>query len=102
MNVNEYGVVFAFSCGFDLSGFTTLSITFTKPDGTALTVANPDVTAPNTDIQTTAGLFPAKKYAHYVFANGDVDQAGEWSARVYYTDGSQHLISDVATFTIDP
>lgn len=100
MNVNEYGVVFAFSTGFNLSAFTSLSITFTKPDLTQLTVTNPDVSAPAVDLQTTAGLFPANTYASYKFANGDVNQAGAWSARVTYTDVNQKLISDVGTFTI--
>jgi len=102
MNVNEWGVLFRFSTGFDLSGFSALSITFTKPDGTTFTRTNPDVTAPNADVITTDGLFPANTYAQYTFQSGEVDQAGKWCAYVTYDDATpQHLISDVAHFTIN-
>lgn len=86
-----------------MSGFTSIAIDFVKPDGTTLTVTNTTgVTVPNTDLVTTLGTFLANKYAKYVFQNGDVDQAGQWAARVVYTDATpQHLISDVGTFTVD-
>lgn len=100
MNKNEWGIKFVFSTGFNLSGFSTLSIAFTKPDGTVLVKSNPDVTAPALNIDTTEGLFPSHTYAQYVFQNGDVDQSGTWSARVTYTDAGQQLISDAATFTV--
>jgi hypothetical protein len=103
MNVNEYGVVFAFYVAFDISGFTTLKITFTKPSGGILTVMNPDVTAPNTQLVTPAGTFPANEYAKYVFALGDVTESGLWSARVTYDVApSLQLISNVGTFNVYP
>lgn len=101
MNRLEYGVWFWMSVGFDISGFTALTIEFTKPDGTALVVTNPDVEVGAMDVNTVWGLFPANKYFAYRFQNGDVDQAGVWSVRSTYLDGSQYLISDVATFTIN-
>ncbi len=101
MNKNEYGVGFAFSTAFNMSSFTTIEIQFDKPDGTQLSVFSPSVTVPNTDLPTTLGTFLANKYAFYVFQNGDVDQAGLWTARVVYTDATpSHLISDVASFSI--
>jgi hypothetical protein len=100
MNVNEWGVFFRFSTGFDLTGFSALSLVFTKPDGTVVTKTNPDVTAPNVDVTTTEGLFPAGTYAQYTFQPGDVDQAGVWCVYATYDDGSQHLIADVQHFTI--
>lgn len=102
MNVNEYGIYFLFSTGFDMRDFTGLEIHFTKPDGSALVVTNPDVSVGTTNVTTTIGPFTAYKYAQYVFKDGDVDQTGTWSARVVYDDSTQHLISDVATFTINP
>lgn len=102
MNVGNYGVIFAQSTGYDLTGFSTLEITFTKPSGAVLTVSNPAVSAPEVDIETTVGLMPAGTYSHYVFVAGDVDEVGEWSVRTTFDDGSQHLTSDVATFTIYP
>ena len=103
MNVNEYGVVYAFSTGFDMSGFTSISLTITRPDLTTVTVTNSTgVTVPASPIPTTDGVFAANQYTRYVFANGDINQVGNYSARVTYNDGSQHLISDVGTFTINP
>lgn len=102
MNVNEWGVAFLFSTGFDMSSFTSISITFTKPDATTLVVTNPDVTVPNFDIVTTDGTFLANKYCKYIFQNGDVNLAGAWSAIVTYNDATpQHLISDRGLFTIE-
>lgn len=104
MNVGEYGIAFLFSTGFDMSGFTALSITFTKPDDTQLVVTDPDVSVPNVDAVTTLGTFAANTYAKYYFVNGNVDQAGEWSAFVTYDNSgaspAQHLISDTTKFTI--
>lgn len=101
MNQGEWGVAFAFSTAFNMSGYTAISIDFVKPDKTTLTVSNPSVTVPGTNLSTTLGTFLANQYAYYVFQPGDVDQAGEWAARVVYTDGTpQHLISDVGTFQV--
>lgn len=101
MNVNEWGIKFQFATGFDISGFTQLQLVFTKPDGTVVTKTSPDVTAPPVDSITTEGLFPANTYAEYRLQNGDVDQAGEWCVYAIYDDGSQHLIADVAHFTVN-
>lgn len=103
MNVNEYGVAFVFSTGFNMSAFTSISITFTKPDDTTLTVTDPDVTVPASPLTTTDGIFAANEYAQYYFQSGDVDQVGQWSARVTYNDATPlHLISDIGVFTINP
>lgn len=102
MNVNEYGVFLWLSVGFDLRGNTALTLEFTKPDGTPLVVTNPDVSYGTVAEQTVFGTFPANLYFSYRFAPGDVDQVGVWSVRGTYLDGSQYLISDVATFTINP
>lgn len=103
LNVNEYGFPLVFSTGYDMSAETSISIAFTKPDGTALTVSNPSVTVPVIDLETTDGLFLANQYVSYTFASGDVDQVGIWSARVIYNDAApRHLISDVATFEVFP
>jgi hypothetical protein len=96
MNKDEYGIVFRLGVGFDLSANTALSLTFTKPDATELTVANPSVTSPT----IVGGEFLADEYFAYTFASGDVDQSGTWSVRGTYDDGTQHLISDEATFLV--
>lgn len=100
MNAGEYGVIFRLGVGFDLSANTALSLTFTRPDNTTLTVSNPSVTAPN----SAGGSFSADQYFQYTFADGDVGSgdAGDWTVRGTYTDGSKQLISDAATFTVNP
>lgn len=111
MNVHEWGVTFAFSTGFDMSAKTVLAIRFWKPDNvwSEDTDSTPSLTKTASvgsgPITTTEGVFVDKKYATCVFEDGDVDQVGEWSARVVYTDATgsgQHLISDVATFEVFP
>lgn len=102
MNVNEWGIRFVFSTGFDLRDYTNLVLDFVKPSGVTLQPSSPDVTVPNVDLQTTIGFFPANTYAQYVFQPGDVDEVGEYSVRLIYDDGSQHLISDIGTFTVNP
>lgn len=102
MNVNNFGVIFVQSTGYDLTGFSTLEITFVKPSGAVLTVANPAVSAPEVDIETVVGLMPSGTYSQYIFVEGDVDEVGLWSVRTTFDDGSQRLTSDIATFTIFP
>lgn len=101
--MNEWGVQFAFSTAFNMSGFTTILLEFVKPSGDTLTVSDPDVTVPNTPLSTTFGVFQANQYASYRFQAGDVNEEGIWTCRVVYTDASpQHLISDVASFIVTP
>lgn len=108
MNVNEFGITFRFSTGYGMSAFETLSITFTKPDGSTLTVNNtstPNAVSLGTVNVTTPdlGVFAANQYANYTFKSGDIDQEGLWTCRLTYTDATpKRLISDQANFTINP
>lgn len=101
MNVGEYGVLFQLSVGFNISGFTTLTLVITRPDGTSFTRTNPTVSAPAVDVMTTMGLFLANTYGQYTFQVGDLSLAGTYCAELTYDDATQHLISDVTHFTID-
>lgn len=103
MRVNEYGVVFRFSVGYDISAETELTLDFTKPDDTTLQKLTADGVAVGTSqVTTTLGVFAANEYITYTFASGDVDQAGVWTAQLTYDDATpKHLISDTVQFTID-
>ena len=102
MNVGDYGVVFRLNVSFDISGFSTLTLTFTKPDKTTL-VVNSGITVGNIDVVTPDGTFLANQYALYTFTSGQVDQSGNWSARLTYVDSlPRQLISNPATFTVSP
>lgn len=101
MNLNEYGVVVLFNTGFDMSGYSQLSIRFTKPDKTQFTVTSPDVSLGMAPITTTLGVFAAHQYVAYTILPGQIDQAGCWKARVIYDDISpRHLISGCSNFTV--
>lgn len=102
MRVGEWGVVFLFSTGFNMQNETSLSLKFTKPDGTTMTETNATgVSVGTTNITTTLGIFPAYEYVQYTFKNGDVNQAGTWVAQLTYQDATpQNLISDPAQFVV--
>ena len=101
---DEKGQPFRIGTGFDMSGSTSLTIKFTKPDGTELTVTNPDVTAPATPLVNDPylGSIPASTYFEYTSTGLDFDQAGEnWKACGTYADASLTLFTGEVTFTID-
>jgi len=105
VNENTYGVPAVFNTSFDLSAFTTLSIVFTRPDGTILTKTSAaGVTAPNVNVATALGTFLANQYAQYYFVAGDLNQLGTWYAYVIYDNSgaspSQHILSNQSSFTV--
>jgi len=104
VNEGEFGIACVFYTAYDMSGYTTISIQFTKPDGTILAPTNPDVTVPAVPLVTALGTFPANEYAQYYFVDGDLDQLGTWYARVIYDKANalppQRLISNSSTFTV--
>lgn len=98
MNVNEYGVELQFCVSFDMSANTSLSLTFTKPDSTTLTVTPTLGVVP---VSTPLGIFAANTYVLYTFLNGQVNQAGDWTARLTYQDAQpSKLISTVGSFVV--
>lgn len=103
MNVGEYGLAFNLNVNYNISGFTTLSLVITRPDATSITRTNGDVTVPAVQLVTTdMGTFAANEYAKYLFQLGDLDQEGEYTVRLTYTDASKRLISDETSFTVNP
>ena len=95
----EYGRLMKFGVQFDLSGATSLSIVFTRPNGTILTVPATFGTVP---IQSQTETFLANQYCSYTFASGDLDQAGIYTARVSYTDATKHLLTPPYRFVVAP
>lgn len=111
MNVNNYGFPIVFGTGYDLEAATDLILTFTKPSGVTFTrdfnsTPNPTYVG-QVGIETTAGFFPAFTYAGYLLAPGDIDEPGQWSARLTYENSvaPELLTSDIvqtAEWTVDP
>jgi hypothetical protein len=94
MNAGEYGIQFQFGTGFDMSSNTSLSLAFTRPDNTTLTVTAALGT-------TLATPFLANQWVKYTLANGDIPIAGTYKVRALYNDGlPSHLISDIGTFVV--
>lgn len=103
MNVGEYGISFNLNVSYDISGFTALSLAFTRPDGTTFTGANGPVTVPAVQLVTAdQGTFAANQYVKYLFTATDLTKAGTYTVRLTYTDAAKRLISDIASFVVNP
>lgn len=101
MNATEFGTAIRVGVGYDISGFSTLSLVFTKPSGATLTVtdsSSPAVSAPS----SAASDFLANQYFEYTTADGDIDEAGTWEVCAIYVDGQKKLVSDKAKFYVAP
>ena len=109
IKVGEKGQPFYIAADFDLSGFTALSIKFTRPDGTSFTVTDltpSAVTAPATPLTNDPAFNPvrsvaASQYFKYVSTGLEFDVAGDnWTACALYTDATRTLEANEVTFTI--
>jgi hypothetical protein len=101
LNAGEFGVVFRFGVGFSLVSFTTLSLTFTRPDGSTVTATNPNVAVGSGDVSTSLGTFLNGQYATYTFASGDISLPGTYQVRLTYQDASpKKLVSTIGTFQV--
>ena len=106
LHVSEVGKSIVVNAGYDLSANTSLSLVFTKPDQTTLTVTS-GVTAPaSTLVVTIDGVsttLNANEYWLYATASGDLDQAGTWSVHGKYVDASpKDFCGESSTFTVLP
>lgn len=99
MNVGEYGLDFNLNVNYDISAATALQLVITRPDGTQITGV-PTVGAVQL-VTTDQGTFAANKYCIYKFQDGDLNQVGDYLARLTYTDSTKRLISDSTSFTVN-
>lgn len=85
-----------------MSASTSLTIHFTKPDGTLLVVTSPDVTAPAVPVvDPDLGPLAASEYMQYTTQAGDIDQAGVWRACGVYVDAApSNFPGETSTFTV--
>lgn len=99
MNKGEYGVAVRLGVGYDISGFSSLTLVFHKPSGAKLVVhAGDGVSAPN----SSASGFSADEYFEYTTQNGDIDEEGVWTLCGIYVDNEKRLVSDHTSFTVTP
>jgi len=101
MNVGEYGLAHNLNVNYNISAFTTLSMVYTRPDGTLITRTGADVTVPAVALVTTdMGTFAANQYAKHIFKVGDLTLAGTYTVRLTYTDATKRLVSDQTSFVV--
>jgi hypothetical protein len=109
IKVGERGQPFRIATGFDMSGFTALSIVFTAPSNgasfTATNLTTPAVTAPAVALTNDPGFTPpqsvaASTYFEYTTDGTEFDIAGTWTACAVYTDAARILNANKVTFTI--
>jgi hypothetical protein len=99
-NVGEYGIRFDLNANYDLSPATSLELVITRPDGSKVSGA-PDVGQVPL-VTADYGTFSAAQYCTYLFKDGDLNQAGDYLARLTYTDAAKRLISEPVSFTVNP
>jgi len=99
-NVGEYGIAYDVNVNYDLSAATSVQMDIARPDGSKL--AGPAVVGLVDLVTQDMGTFAAKKYCTYTFKDGDLNQPGDYVARVIYTDSTKRLISDPIAFTVNP
>lgn len=100
LNVSEYGLACNLNVNFDLSTATSLTMSFTRPDGTVFTGA---AIAPGTPATSpNQGTFSANKYARYIFKESDLTVAGEYIVRLMYLDSSKRIFSEPTSFMVYP
>lgn len=107
MNVGDYGDRAVFGtgfggAGFDMSAFTTLTLTFTRPDNTTLVVSNPAVALGSGTYTLPSGqTYANHQYVTYTFQPGDVTVAGPWKVRLTYkVSPTISYTSGVAVFNV--
>jgi len=92
--------------GFDLSGYVTLTLKFTKPSGESFTVTDLSVsavTAPALVLTDQDGLpntVAASTYFKYVSTGTDFDVAGSWRWQGKYTDADATLFTKEVEFPV--
>lgn len=99
IRVGDIGKPIVLWAQFDLSAFTALSMVFTKPDLTQLTVTPTAPAVPLIDPEL--GTIPANEYWQYITIAADIDQVGTWTVCATYDDASpSHFSSAPATFEV--
>ncbi len=102
LKVGEFGRIFRYATGYDMSSETEITIRFVKPDASEVSKVTADgIVLAGGITDPTLGALSANEYADYTIESGVIDQAGAWTAQLTYTDGTLNLIADSVTFTVD-
>lgn len=103
MNVGEYGTFYYLNVNFDMSDYTKLTLEFVRPGGTKFTRHEDSVSVPIADyVSVFGGTLPANQYIKYKWRDGDLAIEGEYIVRLTYYNGDKQLVSDAASFRVNP
>jgi len=90
LKATESGKPFRYDTGTDLSANTALALKFTNPAGTEITVSNPRVTAPASNVTVTVDgasvVFSGNEYMEFFTNTTDFVTAGTWKVCGIYTN----------------
>ena len=102
IKVGSIGVPLRIATGFDLSGFTSLTMDITKPDGTVLqkTSGAGEVTAPAVPLVNDPDLGDVAASTYFEYINdvddytevGDASDANPWKVCGVYTDATPTVL----------
>ena len=103
LNVYEYGNVFRFNAGTDISA-TTPTLILEPRYGKALEKTVTDgVTIPVVDVTVNGVTFLQNEYVEYTFKDGDLTIDGRWRAKLKAKfSPTKELITNYQRFTVMP
>lgn len=107
MNKTEYGNYIRVNVSEDISSaVNVLTLTSPKACYKVLTITEADGLAVGVvNVLVDTVTFQAGEYVEYKIKDGDIDTAGEWTARLASTNaiaGTHKITDEILTFEIDP
>lgn len=103
---DESGRIFRVNTGIDMSGYTSLSLIFTDPDGVSTTKTIADGVGLGVSAVTDpdVGSLLANQYIEYTAEVGLLSKAGQWCVQALYTDDgarpADNLYGEIARFIV--
>ncbi len=106
MRVGESGKRLRLATSFNMASNTALSMTFTRPGSTDLTVTPTlETGAVTMSIDGVSTEVSANESVYYDFDTGELDVSGPWPLEFTYTNTGatpDDIFKAAATFTVDP
>ena len=94
MQAGEFGKTLLINCGFDLTGWTAISLAITAPDGTAVGPRN--ITSIGAiDKMLDGKTYKALQYVEYVTVSGDFPQDGLYRLKLTVDFGATKRLKTV-------
>jgi len=108
LRVGESGKIIRVAAGFDMSSFTELTLLFTKPSAatSSKTQTGGEVSLGSVAVtDDDLGELAANEYVEYDIEAGFLDEAGDWTVYLTYTNTTPNpddvFIGATASFTVE-